>query len=191
MSIFNARNIAAFAWGVAEGTLFFIVPDVILSWIGLKYGARDAALASLIAAIGAACGGVILYLWSAQDAAGAQGAVSAVPAVSDMMMWHARRDMGEHWFYATVLGPLTSTPYKVFAVFAPQAGVPLAIFAIGSVLARLPRFLLASLGAAVLGRWLRRWFAERALTYALVVFWIGFYAIFFTVMTREPAAVAY
>lgn len=180
----RALNLAAFFWGVAEGTLFFIVPDVILSWIGLKHGARAAATASLIAAIGAACGGIIMYLWAAHDAASAEAAVNAVPAVSDMMMWRARHDMGEHWFYATVLGPLTSTPYKVFAVHAPQAGVPLAIFAIGSVFARLPRFLLASLGAAVLGRWLCGWFTERALTYALAVFWVGFYIIFFAVMAR-------
>jgi membrane protein YqaA with SNARE-associated domain len=182
----HAWSIAAFAWGVAEGTLFFIVPDVILSLIGLKRGARDAAFASLIAAIGAACGGIVMCLWSAHDPAAAHAAVNAVPAVSDAMMARAQYDMGEHWFYATALGPLTSTPYKVFAVLAPQAGVPLVLFAIGSVFARLPRFLLASVAAALARRWLGRWFSERALTYALAVFWIGFYAIFFSVMTAEP-----
>jgi membrane protein YqaA with SNARE-associated domain len=185
----HAWTIAAFAWGFAEGTLFFIVPDVILSFIGLKRGARDAAFAALIAACGAACGGIVMYLWSAHDAAAARAVVDAVPAVTEMMMWRAPHDMGEHWFAATVLGPLTSTPYKVFAVFAPQAGVPLALFAVGSVFARLPRFLLAAVAGAAARRWLGRWVPALWLTIALMVFWIGFYAIFFSVMhDPEPWA---
>lgn len=52
----NALDVAAFIWGVAEATLFFFVPDVLLSYIGLKRGVRAATRASVSAAIGATLG---------------------------------------------------------------------------------------------------------------------------------------
>jgi membrane protein YqaA with SNARE-associated domain len=176
-------NIAAFAWGFAEGTLFFIVPDVILSWIGLKHGVRDAALASLIAAIGAACGGVIMYLWSAHDPASAYQTVLALPAISEAMGAGARRAMEtQGWFVATFEGPLTSTPYKVYAVLAPQVSAPLPAFALASIAARLPRFLVVSIGVALIGRGLRRWLNERQLLWLLAGAWLLFYTAFFARM---------
>ena len=47
--------------------MFFIVPDVLLSYIGVKRGPRAAALASIFAALGAAVGGVIMVAWSADE----------------------------------------------------------------------------------------------------------------------------
>lgn len=186
-------NIAAFAWGCAEATLFFIVPDVLLSLIGLKRGAKAGAVASVCAALGAGAGGVVLYFWSASDPEAAYAAVAAVPAISAEMMQRARAAIGEHWFYATVLGPLSSTPYKVFALFAPHAGVPIWAFAVGSVLARLPRFLLVSAGTAAISAWLRARakLPNGAMATILAVCWIVFYALFFWLVTREPGIVVY
>lgn len=184
----HALSIAAFIWGVAEATLFFIVPDVIVSYIGVRQGPRAAAKGSVIAAIGAATGGIIMYLWSQSDPDAAYAAVAAVPAISADMMLAAHSAMGEHWFYSTLVGPLTSTPYKVFAIFAPQAGVPIWLFAVGSILARLPRFLLVGFGASVIAAWLRRRLnlPERAISAIFVLSWIAFYLAFFWLMTREP-----
>jgi len=179
----HAWTIAAFVWGFAEGTLFFLVPDVILTFIGLKRGARSAAFASLIAAIGAACGGTVMYLWSARDPAAAQQAVLAVPAISDAMYAAAREAMQTHgWFVATFEGPLTSTPYKVYATLAPHVGAPLPAFALASIIARLPRFLAVSIGVALIGRVLRRWFSERQRLWVLIGAWLLFYAAFFARM---------
>lgn len=175
-------NLAAFAWGVAEATLFFIVPDVLLSWIGLRRGVRAAGIAAFWAACGAACGGAGMYLWSARAAAAARDAVAQVPAVSEAMMARAELAMGAHWFEATMLGPLSSTPYKVFAVLAPHADVGLLAFMLASVLARLPRFLLAGLGAAWIGRGLGRWLGAPWLLGLWAGFWVLFYVVFFTLM---------
>jgi membrane protein YqaA with SNARE-associated domain len=178
----HALNIAAFVWGVAEATLFFIIPDVLLSYIGLKRGNRAAKFASLYAAIGAAVGGVIMYLWSVGDFDAALAAVERVPAVSQSMVGTAAWNMGENWIVATFLGPLSATPYKVFAVVAPHEGAPLLAFALASVLARLPRFLIVSVGAALIGRVLSRWLSERQLTWLLIGAWLLFYAVFFALM---------
>ena len=179
----HALNIAAFLWGVAEATLFFIVPDVILTYIGVRQGPRAAANASLIAALGAAVGGVIMYLWSQSDPDGAYAAVAAVPAISADMLRSAQGAMGEHWFYATVVGPLTSTPYKVFAIFAPHAGVPVWAFALASVIARLPRFLGVGIGVALIAAQLRRRkLRERTILAILAGCWLAFYVLFFSLM---------
>ncbi|MBX9747829.1 MAG: hypothetical protein K2X34_13070 [Hyphomonadaceae bacterium] len=182
MNAFRPLDIAAFIWGVAEATLFFFVPDVLLSYIGLKRGVKAAARSSAIAAIGAGVGGVIMYLWSQADPAAAYAAVSAVPAISADMMDRAHGAMRGDWFAATFFGPLTSTPYKVYAIIAPQTGVTLWAFAAASVIARLPRFLIVSIGVALIGRFFRRWLSDRQLLWVLAGAWLLFYAVFFALM---------
>ena len=178
----HALDIAAFIWGVAEATLFFIVPDVLLSYIGLKRGAKDAARASLIAAIGAGIGGAIMYLWSASDPAAAREAVLAVPAISDAMAARAAEAMADNWFMATFLGPLSSTPFKVYAILAPYAGASLPAFAFAGIIARLPRFLIVSIGTAFIARVLTPRVSAQVQTWALAGAWVLFYAVFFALM---------
>jgi membrane protein YqaA with SNARE-associated domain len=174
----RAWNAAALAWGFAEATLFFVVPDLLLSAVGLKRGARAGALASLWAALGAGLGGAVMYVWSVRDSEHARGAVLAVPAISEAMADAARAAIDAHgWFLATLAGPLSTTPFKLYAILAPHMGAPLALFAAASVIARLPRFLLASFGGALL----RRWFHNRALPW-LAGAWVLFYAVFFALM---------
>jgi len=178
-----ALDIAAFVWGVAEATLFFIVPDVLLSYIGLKRGTASAARASGIAALGAACGGAIMYAWSAEDLAAARAAVLAVPAISEAMVAHAAEAMRGDWLLATLLGPLSSTPFKVYAILALHAGgTTLPVFALAGFFARLPRFLIVSIGVSLIGQFARRWLSERQLVWVFIGAWVSFYAVFFAIM---------
>jgi membrane protein YqaA with SNARE-associated domain len=178
----NALDIAAFIWGVAEATLFFFVPDVLLSYIGLKRGVRPAVRASIIAAVGASLGGVIMYLWSTSDAGSAREAVLAVPSISEAMAARAEGAMAENWFVATLLGPLSSTPFKLYAILAPAAGAPLPLFALASIAARLPRFLIVSIGVSLVGHALSRWLSEKQRLWVLIGAWLLFYAAFFALM---------
>jgi hypothetical protein len=178
----HALNIGAFVWGVAEATLFFIIPDVLLSYIGLKRGPRAAGIASLYAATGAALGGVIMFLWSAHDPDAARHAVLAVPAISEAMATNAAAAMEQNWFAAALFGPLSTTPYKLYAILAPHAGASLPAFALASIAARLPRFLIVSIGVALIGRALSRWLSERQLSWVLIGAWLLFYAVFFALM---------
>lgn len=179
----HALDIAAFIWGVAEATLLFFVPDVLLSYIGVKRGVKAAARASAVAAIGASLGGVLMYLWSTHDAATAREAVLAVPAISDAMAARAENAMAEQgWFAAMLLGPLSSTPYKVYAIFAPHAGAPLPLFMLASVIARLPRFLIVGCGAALIARWLEPRLGRKRVLWVLIGAWMAFYLAFFALV---------
>jgi membrane protein YqaA with SNARE-associated domain len=179
----HLHNIAAFLWGLAEAMLFFIVPDVLLSYVGMKRGASPAAGAAVYAAVGAAVGGAFMYLWSVVDFASARDAGFAVPAIGADMGARAREAMAEQgWFAATLLGPLSSTPYKVYAILAPQAGAPLPLFMLASAVARLPRFLIVGCGAALVARWLEPRIGKSRLLIVFVAAWIGFYAAFFALV---------
>jgi len=176
----HAHHLAAFAWGVAEATFFFFVPDVLLSYIGIKRGPKAAGVASLWAACGAAIGGALMYAWAAADPEGALAFVLAVPAISVAMAEAAARAMAEAgWFPATLAGPLTRTPYKLYAVLAPGAGAPLLLFAAASVLARLPRFLIVGVGAALIARRIAPKLGARRVLLMLFAGWVLFYAAFF------------
>jgi hypothetical protein len=176
----NVHNLAAFLWGVAEASVFFIVPDVVLSWIGVTRGPRAAGIAALWAACGAALGGAAMYLWAVRDPEGALMFVLAIPAISVSMAEAAARAMNaDGWFAATLAGPLSRTPYKLYAVLAPGAGAPLALFAAASVLARLPRFVIVGAGAGLIGRWLQPKLGARRVLMLLGAGWVLFYAAFF------------
>ena len=123
-----------------------------------------------------------MYLWSESDPAAARAAVEAVPAISAEMINRAHDAMRGDWFGATMLGPLSSTPFKVYAITAPQTGVALWAFALASVAARLPRFLIVSIGVALIGRALRPRLSERQLLWVLAGAWLLFYAVFFALM---------
>lgn len=172
---------AAFTWGFAEATLFFVVPDVLLSFIALKRGAKAGAVASVFAAFGAGAGGALMFAWSAENAEAARAAVLAVPAINEEMAQGAAHAVAAHgWFWATLLGPLSTTPYKLYAILAPHAGAPLLVFAAASVAARLPRFLVVSAGVALIGGRLAPWLGSRRLPWVLAGCWALFYLIYFS-----------
>ncbi len=45
------------AWGMAEAVLWFVVPDVFLTWVAMRRGVRPALRLSLVAVAGAIGGG--------------------------------------------------------------------------------------------------------------------------------------
>ena len=169
---------AAF-WGFAEACLFFAVPDLLISWLAMNRGLKAGAWSSLLAALGAVVGGAAIWLWSASDPSAARAAVSAVPAVSEAMISRADADMRRSgWFVASMKGPLTSTPYKVYAMLAPRHGAPLEAFAPAALPVRLPRFLLVAAGFALVGHLLRFRIDRRILLAAFTAGWLLFYAVF-------------
>ena len=73
-----------------------------------------------------------------------------------------------------MFGPFTATPFKVYAVLAPWRGVSHAAFALAAIPARLPRFLLVSVGAALLARGLQARLGERGVLWLLIGAWLYF-----------------
>ena len=103
----NERRIHAWAaaWGLAEGTFFFIVPDVWLSWVALRR-ARTARKAALSALAGALAGGALVHGWARRaEADVTRASLLRVPAITPEMIAEVEAGL-ERGMPAMVLGPL-------------------------------------------------------------------------------------
>jgi len=168
----------AFLWGFAEGTLFFVVPDVVISLAALLKPRR--VWRHILAAIaGSMIAGMLLFNWSSNDPQGAHQAVERVPFVTAGMFSHVQAGYQRHGLGALLLGPLTGTPYKIYAVEAPQF-LSRAAFLWGTVPARGERFLLVWGACALLGNLLRRAGKGSVSQLALLhgSFWVLLYAFY-------------
>jgi membrane protein YqaA with SNARE-associated domain len=175
-----ALAVLVFAWGAAEAMLFFVVPDVPITLLAARTRLRAACRASLWATAGAVLGGTVLYHWAGADPAGVARMLDLVPAVSVAQIASAKQQMADDWITATLVAGFSGDPYKLYAAAAGEQGLSLLPFLAISVLARLSRFI----GTAALARGFtivleRRGHGRWALP-LIGLFWIGFYAWYWT-----------
>lgn len=170
----------AFLWGFAEGTLFFVVPDVLISLAALLCP-RRAGRHVAASIVGAVIGGALLYTWSVHDPQSASAAVAHVPFVKPRIIAAARQNYLDHGLGAVFIGPLTATPYKIYAIQAPEY-VREPVFLLATIPARGERFVFVWLAFAAIGILLRRLptTTDANLTLGCVIFWIIFYSIYWT-----------
>lgn len=172
-------KLLAAIWGFAEATLFFIVPDVLLSAIALK-DLRRALFACLWALLGALLGGLLMYLWGEADHQAVAGVVEKVPAISRELLDEVSRSLSEQGLLAVLLGPLFGIPYKTFAINASAAGISLLAFMLVSIPARLIRFVLVTLLVHSIARLLSRFWSASRIHALFGIAWVTFYAAYFT-----------
>jgi len=170
----------ALAWGFAEATLFFVVPEVLITWVALER-LRLAVAASLWALLGALAGGALMFWWGAARHDQALAAVERVPAVSVEMLAEIEYSLGEHGPRAMIPGAFIGRPYKAYAVQSPAVGISPLAFLAASVPARLVRFLLAAVVTGGCAHLLRRRPARRKRA-VFVAFWVTLYALFWTLV---------
>lgn len=172
--------VAAAGWGVAEASLFFLAPDVILTAAAVKLGFARALRLAAVAAGAAALTGIVMWLWGRHDAIGARAAMLMVPAIGLDLVIRAHREMQALWALHLFAGSVTGVAYKLYAVEAGAAGINLFLFVPLSFAARLLRFTLttgftalACEASARLG--MTRW------NFAIWgAGWTVFYAVYFT-----------
>jgi membrane protein YqaA with SNARE-associated domain len=173
-----ATHVPAAAWGFAEATLFFIIPDVLLSWIALDR-MRPAAVACLWATAGALLGGIVMYSWGATDLGSAERAMASVPDFRHGMPQDVKGQIERFGAVALFSGPITGRPYKLYAVYAGAAGINLLVFLLISVPARLMRMLLTMCVSGIMAQTVFKSFslAQRRMLHVGV--WLVFYCWFF------------
>ena len=175
--------LGAFLWGFAEATFFFIVPDVLLSFIAVRRGLRVALKGVVAALIGAVLGGLLMYSWGA----GAKLKVivpflDVIPAISRTMILETLAALEKNGASTLFIAAFTGVPYKIPAALAPHAGLSLSVFLVMSVLARGLRFVLSALLAAGIATLWRRTFRRLSPLWAWAGFWAVFYTLWFLLM---------
>lgn len=171
----------AFAWGLAEATVFFIVPDVLLTRLALK-DFRSAWIASLWALGGALLGGTALYLAARHGVAPfLPDAFDRLPGISSGLIERTGTTLQNQGLPALASGALSGQPYKLYAVHAGLQNVPFLPFIAASAVARLARFLLTAALVWTIGLGLRR-LSETTRFRLHLGGWVAFYILYFTLM---------
>ena len=107
----------AFIWGLAEATVFFIVPDVLLTFLAID-NLKRACWACVIALAGSLIGGACMFAWGARNPSGTHAFLEKVPAIDAEMIETVIQNIEETGQAALFLGPLAGRPYKIYAVNA-------------------------------------------------------------------------
>lgn len=171
----------AFLWGLAEATLFFIVPDVLLSLLALK-DRRRAWIASGYAVAGAVLGGALMYAWAAHDAGHVRSLLVSIPAITPELLDQVRAQLDAQGYASLFIGAFSGVPYKLYASEAGAAALPLAGLLVVTIPARALRFLLVvAVVNWIARRWLGGWAQARRVA-LLLTGWGVFYGWYFSVM---------
>jgi membrane protein YqaA with SNARE-associated domain len=174
--------VAAGIWGYAEATRFWLIPDILLGWIGLNRP-RSIAPSVVAATIGAVAGGVLMH----QHAREERARLTEIPGINGAMLLDAQERFASQGWRALVRAPIDGIPYKVYATEAGVASAPLAELIVWTIPARVWRFVLTAIGAAVIGRVfsssVRR--NEGHWLVAALGFWIVVYVRYFARLRRR------
>jgi membrane protein YqaA with SNARE-associated domain len=171
----------AFAWGLAEATFFFIVPDVLLTLIACR-ALRPAMKATVAALVGALAGGALMYTFGVREPYTARAFLDHVPAIRPALIADVGKQISESGLLAVLLGPIKGIPYKIYAVEWGARGGSFFVFLLISIPARYVRFVLAAFAARGIARLLEPLTHRRAAIEAsiLAVIWLAFYSFYFT-----------
>lgn len=178
----------AAAWGFAEATFFFVVPDVWTSWVGLRKPKR--ALATTVSALaGALIGGVATYTWGRQiPASSSRSALLKVPAVTAGMVSKVEQDVASSGHQSLMGGPTRGVPYKLYARASGSQHKSLVSFLAWSIPARILRFLAVTLLASGITAGTRKMWPsvpEKLVNTIFFACWGGFYIWFIPTVTRR------
>lgn len=173
-----ALNIIAALWGIAESTLFFIVPDVLLSWIALK-NTKRACMSCFWALAGALAGGSLMYLWGIKNPGKALSVLDYIPAISLNMIQDVHSDLEKTGIWTMLTGPLYGIPYKIYAVQSANMGINYVIFILISVPARLVRFIIVTLIFGYVSQDLPKSWTITTKKILHIIVWSVFYLIYF------------
>lgn len=180
----RSPEMLAALWGFAESTLFFIVPDVLLTWLALSLPLR-AMRACYWALAGALAGAVVMIGWAASSPQGAEAALLMLPGFSPELLDLVRGQLVAEGLPAILMGPMQGFPFKAYVVEATVLDLSAWKLLAVSVPARLLRFLLLTLIAVGLARGPLRRLSTRTLRILHLATWAAFYVVYF-IAIQDP-----
>ena len=168
-------------WAAAEATVFFIVPDVLLTAAAIKFDIRRALALSLLAAGVASLIGLGMWWWGGHDPEAARRTMLMVPAIGPDLLARAHHDVERRWFSHLVIGAMSGVPYKLYAVEAGARVINPWLFVPASFAARFSRFFLTVVATAAGKELLSRANLARWSWPAWAIAWFLVYATYFTI----------
>lgn len=165
----------AFAWGFAEATFFFIVPDVLLTRFALR-DLRRGLFGAVAATGGALLGASLLWWLAARDIGPVLRLIERLPGIPLSLVTTTGQAVQADGASALWLGAIFGQPYKLFVAHAAAQGLGFWSFMGVSAAARLSRFAATTLLAA----WVARFLVSPGRRIQVhILFWVGFYAVYY------------
>lgn len=174
----EVKGLASALWGFAEATLFFILPDVLLSYLAMNKK-QSIVKYSVMALLGALIGGTVMYWLGVYYQSTAWQIVESVPAIDVELMDKVGAWMMQDGLAAIFLGPSQGLPYKAFAVQAYGSGIGFWWFMLISVPARLVRFLVIAYLARLISIMLFRGLTRKTKIMIWLLSWFTIYSFYF------------
>ena len=174
---------AAAAWGLAEATLFFVVPDVLLTWLAaFRPRLAWAAVAACLA--GALAGGFAMHAAGRDSPGSMRALLDRVPAIDPALVSRTGAALEAGYGRQMLRAGFSGVPYKILAVESGARSRGLATFLGWSVPARLPRWVLVVLVARGVATAVRARMArpDRVLWGLWAALWSIVYGVYFSVM---------
>lgn len=173
----------ALLWGFAEATVFFILPDALITRLAIR-DFRRAWLTGLWALAGALLGATLLWSLAHSDHDRTQvllNSADRIPGISRDHMVRSAQAVHEYGAPAIGVGALLGQPYKLFGVHAGAQDMPLTPFLVASAIGLAARLALTASIAWLCARALAGKPREFVLRLHLWV-WMFFYAAYFALV---------
>ena len=176
----RAATATAFAAGLSEATLLFVVPDLFLTMLACR-ALRPALKGAIAALAGALIGGVLMYVLGANHPDYSRSLLKHIPGINSSLIASVENQLREHGLIALMLGPIKGIPYKIYAVEWGILRGSFVEFLLVSIPARYTRFLLTPLAARAIARMIEPFTNHLARTEMLLLtlFWVVFYSAYF------------
>ena len=167
-------------WGLGEATVFFIVPDVLLSWVATR-SLRAAMKATVAALVGALVGGALMAVFAHAAPETARAFLQHIPGINAHLLERVAGQVDERGLMAVLFGPLKGIPYKIYAVEWGRRGGDMFTFLLISIPARWVRFALSALLSSAIARLIKPLTGHRAGIEFLILamIWVVFYTFYF------------
>lgn len=169
-------------WGFAEGSVFFIVPDILISFVAL-FSIKRALQCLAAVLIGSLIAGTLLYFYAVSQPEAALGLIHAVPFIPEQMFEKVGIDYQNYGAIALLIGPTSGIPYKVYAVLAPHF-IDFLNFILISIPARLERLVITWAIFSAIGFGLRkkRWDKPKMMIVLHALYWCMIYTYYWSVL---------
>ena len=176
---------AGFWWGFAEGVVFFIVPDVYVSFAAL-FSFRAGAVAWAASIAGSLAGVLTIYLLAGILGFDYVRLLGAIPGISGTMLSDVSTQLGAQGLPYTALLILGGVPLKVYAGLAVSLGSGLGSVLLWTVFARIVRIAPVFAVTAATRLLFRRAIDARAIAWCALLgtVWFGFYVFYFMRMSH-------
>jgi len=174
----------AFLWGFAEATVFFIIPDVYITFVFL-FSVRSGFIAIIWSIIGSIAGAVCIYLLHMLSYNYASVLVM-IPGITLKMITHGLQLFRQDVFPGFSTVPFSGIPYKIYVYSAARFSVPFYLFVVWTVIARIIRYAFPISVILIIQKFCKKNIKKHIRFWLLLFFavWILFYTWYFFIIYR-------